>query len=570
VTATVAAVLGSLGAFGGAIVNVLVGVNLATAASAHMTHDAAAQFLVTSFNSASSQAFTYLYFLTEYTAPVLMGIALWRSRNVPRWLTALFTVGLEIAEAQSARYSNRHRHTAAEGRHVINVIADAPANSAQRRTSSRNTPLGCIQPRPALQLRKRCGISVATALDIALPALKGGRDLGPLPRPAPPIPGGPGSAPGVDPGLPRGRRARICARVAASLTCRRRHRKRRNVPMSHHLDTPLAAQTGQLYIDDLYVFPGEDSTVFIMDVNSNVNGLHSEPGFHPEARYEFKVHFDGADFETLTYRVSFGEADSDGRQPLRLHALTGDQARGDDAAGHLVLEGQTGETASTGGTRLWAGRIADSFYIDLSLLGIIDEAVAKGTAPNLSGWRPEGAKNTFAGTFVESIVLEVSHEHPQLRPGARAGVWCATKLATDAGGWRQVNRGGHPMMWPIFWPTDTDFSDPANTRHPSEDVNATATSIGDQVAAVVAAAGTSDDPRGYGKAVAGELFPDVLSYVVGTPAAYGFASRNGRTLADNAPEVMLSLVTNMAVPSGLKPAVASQLRDSNFPYVVPA
>jgi|GraSoiStandDraft_30_1057271.scaffolds.fasta_scaffold1088054_2 hypothetical protein len=26
--------------------------------------------------------------------------------------------------------------------------------------------------------------------------------------------------------------------------------------MSHHLDTPLARQNGQLYIDDLYVFPG--------------------------------------------------------------------------------------------------------------------------------------------------------------------------------------------------------------------------------------------------------------------------------------------------------------------------
>ncbi len=35
--------------------------------------------------------------------------------------------------------------------------------------------------------------------------------------------------------------------------------------MSHHLDTPLASQTGQLYIDDLYVFPGEASTVFMMD-----------------------------------------------------------------------------------------------------------------------------------------------------------------------------------------------------------------------------------------------------------------------------------------------------------------
>ncbi len=116
--------------------------------------------------------------------------------------------------------------------------------------------------------------------------------------------------------------------------------------MSHHLDTPLAAQTGQLYIDDLYVFPSETGTVFVMDVNSNVNGLHSEPGFHPEARYEFKVHFDGAEFETLTYRVSFDEADPEGQQGFQLDALTGDQARDDSAPGELVLEGRTGEVAT--------------------------------------------------------------------------------------------------------------------------------------------------------------------------------------------------------------------------------
>jgi hypothetical protein len=340
--------------------------------------------------------------------------------------------------------------------------------------------------------------------------------------------------------------------------------------MSHHLDTPLAAQTGQLYLDDLCVFAGPGSTVLTMDVNSNINGLHSEPGFHPEARYEFKVHFDGAAFETLTYRVSFAEPDADGRQPLRLHALTGDQAREDSAAGELVLEGRTGETASSDGTRLWAGRIADSFYIDLSLLALVNAAVATGTAPDLSGWRPQDAKNSFAGTTVESIVLEVPHAHPQLRPGARASVWCATKLATDAGGWRQVNRAGHPMMWPIFWPGDTDFSNPANTRHPSEDVDAAAKYIAEQVAAVVAASGTSDDPHGYGQAVARELFPDVLPYVIGTPASYGFAGFNGRTLADNAPETMLSLVTGTAVPSGLKPSVARDQRASGFPYVVPA
>jgi len=340
--------------------------------------------------------------------------------------------------------------------------------------------------------------------------------------------------------------------------------------MSHHLDTPLAAQTGQLYLDDLYVFPGEGSTVFVMDVNSNVNGLHSEPGFHPEARYEFKVHLDGADFETLTYRVSFAGPDAGGRQALRLHALTGQAAREDSAAGELLLEGRTGQTAAAGGIRLWAGRTADSFYIDLSLLAIINGAVASGTAPDLSKWRPENAANSFAGTFVDSIVLEVSNQHPVLRPGARAGVWCATKLATDAGGWRQINRAGHPMMWPIFWPDDTDFTNPANTRHPSEDVAAAAKYIGEQVAAVVAASGTSDDPQGYGQTVARELFPDVLPYVIGTPASYGFAGFNGRTMADNAPEAMLSLVTSTAVPSGLTPATARAQRAAAFPYVVPA
>lgn len=339
--------------------------------------------------------------------------------------------------------------------------------------------------------------------------------------------------------------------------------------MSHHLDTPLAALTGQLYLDDLYVFPGEASTVLVMDVNSDVNGKHSEPGFHPDARYEFKVHFDGADFETLTYRASFGEADSAGRQALQLHAITGDQAREDSAAGELVLEGRTGETASADGTRMWAGRIGDSFYIDLSLLAIVNGAVADGTAPDLSEWRPENAQNSFANTTVDSIVLEISHQHPQLRPGASTGVWSVTKLATDAGGWRQINRAGHPMMWPIFWPDDTDFSNPANVRHPSEDLGAAGQYIAGQVAAVVSASGTSAEPQGYGQTVARRLFPDVLPYTVGTPASYGFAAFNGRTLADNAPEAMLSLVTNTAVQSGLRPSVAERLRTTRFPYVVP-
>ena len=99
VVATVGALLGGVGALSGALLNVLVGFNLAAAASAHMTQHAAALFLVTSFHSVPAQVATDVYFLSEFAAPVIMGVALWRSQNVPRWLAVLFVLGLGIAEA---------------------------------------------------------------------------------------------------------------------------------------------------------------------------------------------------------------------------------------------------------------------------------------------------------------------------------------------------------------------------------------------------------------------------------------------------------------------------------------
>ncbi len=96
--ATVAALIGGIGAFSGAVVNVLVGINLASAATAHLKRESAARFLVTSFNSGAAHAFLDVYAFGQYVAPVIMGIALWRSRRVPRWLAILFLVGFELAQ----------------------------------------------------------------------------------------------------------------------------------------------------------------------------------------------------------------------------------------------------------------------------------------------------------------------------------------------------------------------------------------------------------------------------------------------------------------------------------------
>jgi hypothetical protein len=100
--ATIAVLLGGIGAFCGAVVNVLVGINLAAAASAHVTREAAARFLVTNFNSGSGQAFTDVYAFSELVAPIIMGVALWRSRRVPRWLAVLFAAGFVLAEQTSS------------------------------------------------------------------------------------------------------------------------------------------------------------------------------------------------------------------------------------------------------------------------------------------------------------------------------------------------------------------------------------------------------------------------------------------------------------------------------------
>jgi hypothetical protein len=102
VIATIAALLGGQGAFAGAMLNVLGGISLAAADSAHMTQIAAARFLVISFGSGPAQVAGYVYFASEYAAPVVMGYALWRSRAVPRWLAVLFPAGLELAESMGA------------------------------------------------------------------------------------------------------------------------------------------------------------------------------------------------------------------------------------------------------------------------------------------------------------------------------------------------------------------------------------------------------------------------------------------------------------------------------------
>jgi Domain of unknown function (DUF4331) len=340
--------------------------------------------------------------------------------------------------------------------------------------------------------------------------------------------------------------------------------------MSHHLDSPLARQDVRLDITDLYVFRGETGTVFAINCCHSIAGDIPVPGYHPEGRYEFKIDRDGDAVEELTYRITFDKRSPDGNQHFVLRRITGAEAADPHATGTILAEGVTGKGITTAsGIRIWAGRAGDPFWIEPDVLHAVGHAFQDGTIVDLSGWDPTKAKNLFAGHTVYSIVLEVPDQ--ELLAGAngshRIGVWALSSLATDAGGWRSINRVGLPMIHPLFTQYNEDLGNRLNAGRPADDFATYGETAIKEIAGVVAANGTAEDARAYAEKVAHRFFPNILPYVVGTPAAFGFVEWNGRSLTDNAPNVMFSIASNAPVALGIGKESVSSKPSKAFPYV---
>src|SRR5262249_19199523 len=139
----------------------------------------------------------------------------------------------------------------------------------------------------------------------------------------------------------------------------------------------------------------------------------------------------------------------------------------------------------------------------------------------------------------------------RLRPERRINVWASTLLASDGGEWWTISRAGHPMIQSIFFSGESEEASRYNASAPADDRANYGERFARMVAAVVAAHGKAADPGAYGETVAALLLPDMLPYVLGSPACYGFAGHNGRALTDNSPDVMFSLATNSALTCGL-------------------
>jgi hypothetical protein len=342
--------------------------------------------------------------------------------------------------------------------------------------------------------------------------------------------------------------------------------------MSHHLDSPIARQDVRLDITDLYVFRGDTGTVFMINVCHSIAGKIPTPGYHPEGMYEFKIDFDGNAIEELTYRMTFDALDSAGKQRFVLRQIEGAHAVDPNAPGTIVAKGTTGETVTApSGLRIWTGKAGDPFWIEPDVLHAVGHAFQDGTTVNLSKWNPAKASNLFAGHTVHSIVLEVPDNDLLAKTrGGKIGVWAVATLATDAGGWRSINRIGLPMIHPLFTQYNEDFGNRLNAGHPTDDFVNYGPTVIKAVAGVVAANGTAEDPKAYAEEVARRFFPNILPYTVGTPAAFGFVEWNGRSLTDNAPDVMFTIASNAPVHLGIGKESVTAKPSKTFPYISPA
>jgi uncharacterized protein DUF4331 len=350
--------------------------------------------------------------------------------------------------------------------------------------------------------------------------------------------------------------------------------------VSHHGESPLARKYPLLDVCDLYVFRGSDGTVLIMTLSP----LSGPRGFHSDGRYDFHLDLDGDSIADVTLRTAFGADAARGRQDLQLRLLTGDGTAPGDP-GEILASGQTEiVTGGSRGIRVWAGRAGDPFYINGTVVGAVTQAVQAGAPLDLQAVAAERTPaNLFGGTNVNAIVIEFPDDAlPRLRPrhgwprrrqerpeaghDGRIGFWATTAVRRD-GAWHRVQRIGQPLIPTIYFPPDSSTSSAYQTTDPAQDAERYGSLVCDLTAQLAARLGVSSDPRAHGQRIRDLIFPDVLWYRPGTPAAFTFAERNGRGLTDPVAEVMFALVTGRAVPLGVgTESVTGPLRDS-FPYL---
>jgi hypothetical protein len=332
--------------------------------------------------------------------------------------------------------------------------------------------------------------------------------------------------------------------------------------MSHHFDTPTAREDPRINVCDFYLFRGRPGfTVMAMTVNPNA-GQSAPDTFREEGLYAFRFDLDGDAREELSFSLRFSavshgdDKDHAHTQSFEVHATGPSAASGAD--GELIAAGDTGRVVEAdGGVKAFAGLAPDLFAGDAMALGEFRTAFFEKGMFHPQAF--QNRKNFFARRNVTAIVLEVPTS--MIGKGLVHG-WATASLHGHAPE-IQVSRWGLPLITNIFM-TDPAMREAFNRAAPAEDISQFSARIADVAAKLTRLAGSATDPAGYGKMLAQKLCPVTLPYELDTPACFTVDRLNGRGLADDVMDVILTLATNTPLSDGVAPDT-SRMREE-FPY----
>jgi Domain of unknown function (DUF4331) len=307
----------------------------------------------------------------------------------------------------------------------------------------------------------------------------------------------------------------------------------------------------------MYVFAGTPlTTVMVMTVNPAATPETSAP-FRDEAVYAFRFDTDSDGHENVSFKIRFTER----AESQRFDVIRADRAV-DGLDGEAILRADLDVVAdsTTSGVRVFAGVVRDAFAGDAAALEKFKAAAADGRFEPAAFY---SHVDFFHDRTVAAIVLEVPNS--LISNAVHVQAWSTVSLHGHAPE-RQVARWGLPLFTHIYLP-DADAREIFNRSRPSDDVTGFADATVRTVSRYVRMAGTAADPEAYGRRVA-ELFGSItLPYQLGTKASFDYTGFNGRAIGDNVMDIMLSLLTNSPLGTGIRPD--PKLIDPNFPYLQP-
>lgn len=297
-----------------------------------------------------------------------------------------------------------------------------------------------------------------------------------------------------------------------------------------HLDAPgLSSPEGRLDADinDVYVFEGSNEANTVVAVSTHpAAGAIAPLKYAKDVKYKINVDQDGDALEDLAYVWRFGKGKA-GKQTYKVYMYEGDSAR-TLTGGTLVGESKMGKTKRlVGGGKSFVDLRSDPFFFDLDAFR--DDVLGQDLGRSFCDQTGGTGVDFFAPLNVNAIVLEV----PDGDLGGAIGVW-ATTVGEDG----QIDRMGRPAINTVFQSGANKNS--FNAGQPRDDREV----FGEHAGEVLATFSGLDSEGPYTadeiETIVGILYPDVLTYITGTPSQ---GPLNGRGLDDDVIDAELNIVT---------------------------